>query len=134
MLVSVSCQKCGETFSLDVGEATQVEVEKTMRERKGFECPGHHVELASPLDYWTIDWSTLREGGAPSEEEWLADLKSRYAEVYDTQELYDTPYEITSFCYGIPCAKHKETGESVSMDFTSSPKGKRYYYILGGAK
>lgn len=130
-LVQVHCKECGEDFKLDVGDATPEEVEAELAARDTFECPGHHVELSSPMNYWEIDWESAEEGSAPTDEEWLAKLKESYDEVYDSaQAVKDAGIEITSFAFGIPMAKDVETGKDINLDFASAPSGKRYYYVV----
>jgi hypothetical protein len=60
--VKATCRKCGETFTLNIGENTLDEAIQLLKQKQGFECTaGHHVELGSPLDYWTIHPETLHE-------------------------------------------------------------------------
>jgi hypothetical protein len=40
-------------------------------------------------------------------------------------------FDVDSFSYGICIAINRETREKVYLDFTGSPKGKRFYYIMG---
>jgi hypothetical protein len=127
MLVSVHCKKCDETGTLDVGNFSKEEIIKMLQKRDGFQCFGSHVELGSPIDYWEIDWNSLRDGSAPTEEQFLEDLRSKYEEVLTTKEI-SKKYEINGFAYGGCSATNKETGEDVGFLFTHSPKGERYYY------
>ena len=58
--VNATCRKCGGTITLNIGENTLDEAIEMLKQRKGFECTaGHHVELGSPMDYWTIHPETI---------------------------------------------------------------------------
>jgi hypothetical protein len=130
MLVDFECSKCGEVFTMDIHDKTLEEVQEDLKKKEGFHCPGNHVELGSPANHWVMMPESLREGSAPTEEEFLADLKSQKGEVYTTQELDSSPYEITSFAYCTAIAYRRDNGDKVYLDFTHSPKGTRYYYPL----
>ena len=61
-MVKATCNKCKKTFTLNIGENTVEEAIEVLKSTKGFECTaGHHVELGSPADYWTIHPETLHE-------------------------------------------------------------------------
>ena len=60
--VKATCRKCGETFTLNIGENTLEEAIEVLKSRKGFECPsGKHSEKGSPADYWTLHPETLQD-------------------------------------------------------------------------
>jgi hypothetical protein len=126
-LLKVTCRKCGESTKLDTCDKSREEVEKWLKkDDDGFQCFGNHVEFGSRADYWTIDWNSEEEGHAPTEEDFLAELKSKYSEVYDTQELQKF-YEVVGFFYGMCTSKSKATNVEKVFDFVRSPKGTRYY-------
>jgi hypothetical protein len=126
-LVKIHCSKCGEESKLDTCGKSRKEVEKWLNEvGDGFQCFGHHVEFGSRADYWTIDWDSEEEGHAPTEEEFLAKLKSEYSEVYENQEITKF-YEVVGFSYGMCSVINKATSEKKFFNFTHSPKGTRYY-------
>jgi hypothetical protein len=133
MLVNVRCTICGESSKIDIGDMTKDEVEKLLKERDTFQCFGNHVELTSPLKFWVIDWDSIHQGSAPTEEEFLNKLKSKYKEVLTTDELSER-YIVKGFLYGMCTVESKtekeEWGEPVSkaFQFTQSSSGKRYYY------
>jgi hypothetical protein len=124
-LLKVSCRKCGESSRLDTCGKSREEIEKWLKQDGGFQCFGNHVEIGSRSDYWTIDWESEVEGHAPTEEEFLQELKSKFKEVYNTKELQDK-YTIQGFSSGM-CVVETENGEKKVFDFTHSPKGTRYY-------
>lgn len=126
-LVSFYCKKCGGTYKLDIGDASREKIEASLRKRDSFECPGHHVELTSPLNYWEIDWNSLEETEVQSQEEWLNDLKKTHSVVVDTEEL-ERNYEVEGFCYGLCIAKDKTTNKKVTFNFATGPDEKRYYF------
>lgn len=126
-LIKFHCKKCGGDFKLNVGNASKEEVEKTLNKWDSFECPGHHVELTTPLKFWEIDWSSLEESETMPQEEWLANLKSTYEIVVNTKELSEL-YEVQGFYMGVCLAKNKATGKEVTFDFATSPSGDRYYF------
>jgi hypothetical protein len=60
--VKATCRKCGETFTLNIGENTLDEAIEMLKQSQGFECTaGKHIEQGSPMDYWTIHPETLHE-------------------------------------------------------------------------
>lgn len=121
MIIEGNCLKCGSKVQLDIGDKTKEQAIELLKEHRGFECPGHHVELGSPYpNYWRIDDWEMVEGKAPSEEEFLADLKSKAKEVRTTEEMRGL---IAAFAYGEPL-----TNDGYSWSFCHSPKGTRYYY------
>jgi hypothetical protein len=127
-LVKVTCKKCLESTMMDIGDMSKEDVIKALsNDKDGFHCFGHHVEFGNRIDYWTIDWNTVEEGNAPSEEDFLAKLKEQYKEVYRYDEVQHH-YNIKGFIYGICTATNVTTGEEVSLSFTHSPKGTRYYF------
>jgi hypothetical protein len=126
-LVKITCKKCGESTKMDIGEMTREQVEKALsNDKNGFHCFGNHVEFGNRIDYWKIDWDSVTEGSAPSEEDFISDLKSRHNEVYDKDEL-EHLYSVKGFMYGMCVAEHKETGKEKAFEFVHSPKGTRYY-------
>jgi hypothetical protein len=123
MLLVGKCKKCDTTIKLDVKERTLPEAIETLKKMDTFHCPGHHVELCSPYPrYWNVDEWEFQEGAAPTDEEFLAELKGKYKDVCDTYEMQARDV-ITSFSYGLPM-----TNDGKNWDFTQSPSGKRYYF------
>lgn len=127
MLVKVSCKKCGESAKLDVGDMSKGDVEALLTKQKTFNCFGNHVELCSPINYWTIDWNETESGHALSEEEFVKQLQNSHGKVYSKCELQEE-YEVIGFKYSLCVTKHKQSGETVEFDFIHSPKGARYYF------
>lgn len=126
-MVTVKCRKCNESSKIDMGNHTREEVEKWLKKDDGgFQCFGNHVEFGSRADYWTIDWNSEEEGHAPTEEDFLTELKSKCSEVYDTTSLQET-YDVIGFLSGMCRVRDKNTGLEKYFDFVHSPKGKRYY-------
>jgi hypothetical protein len=126
-LVKVKCKKCGETSTLDTGKMTKEEVEKALsNDKNGFHCFGNHVEFGNRIDYWEIDWDSITEGSAPSEEDFVKNLKSKYKEVYCNKEI-ENFYKVIGFQYGRCIAENKETSREMVFNFVHSPKGTRYY-------
>lgn len=129
MLVDVKCSKCGESSKLDTADMSQKEVQKWLdKSGDGFQCFGNHVELCERSRFWTVDWSTMKEGSGPTDEEFVEKLKLNHKEVYKNKDL-DTRYKVTGFSYGMCITEDKQTGETACFDFTRSPSGERYYYI-----
>ena len=124
MLLSGVCKKCGGNVALDVGSTTdKEEIKKRLLAMSAFHCPGHHVEITSPYPaYWDIDDWKFEEGAAPSEEEFISDLRKEHIEVIDTAEMAERNI-IIGFAYGFPM-----TNDGNSWTFAHSPKGKRWYY------
>jgi len=123
MLLVGSCKKCGCTIRLDIGSLTREEAIERLSAQDTFSCPGHHVELSSPHPYyWNLDEWELAEGTAPSDEEFVVNLRRRYPEVIDAEEMTRRGI-ITGFAFGLPL-----TNDGNVWDFCESPSGKRWYY------
>lgn len=123
MMLKGTCKGCGCTIKLDIGNKTLDEVKESLGKQDGFSCPGHHVELNSPYPhYWNIDEWELIEGSAPTDEEVLAELKKKFVEVIDTEEMTNR-HIITGFSSGYPI-----TNDGNNWNFTTAPSGKRFYY------
>jgi hypothetical protein len=126
MLLVGTCKKCGCTIRLDIGSMSREEAIETRSRQRTFSCPGHHVELSPAYPrYWNLDEWELVEGDAPSEEEFVAALTSKYPEVVDTEEMMRRGI-ITGFAFGLPV-----TSDGNAWDFCHSPSGKRWYYRAG---
>lgn len=126
MLLQGKCTKCDCLVSLDIGDKTKEEAIEGVRQWGTFHCVGHHLELCSPYPkYWNMDEWLLAEGKAPTEEEFVADLKSKYEYVIDTEEMTKLNI-IKGFSYGFPI-----TNDGKNWSFDHSPKGKRWYYTGG---
>jgi len=123
MLLVGSCKKCGCTIRLDIGMLTREEAIARLSEQDTFSCPGHHVELSSPHPhYWDLDEWEFVEGSAPSDEQFVAELRKKYLEVIDAEEMSQRGI-ITGFAFGLPL-----TNDGNVWDFCESPSGKRWYY------
>jgi len=132
--VAGCCKKCGAKIKIVLGTLTPDQARKKLEGIRMFECPGHHVELSGPLDYWEIDWSDIHEDDAklPTDEEWLGEKRGLYEHVVTTQELDSAVDEVVGFSMGL-CAVRRN-GQREYVDFADSPSGKRYYFIgLKGA-
>jgi hypothetical protein len=125
MLLKVHCKKCDVDFKMDIGEKSKDEIRVSLGKRQEFECPGHHVELNGPLNYWEL--GEVIPGEAPTEADWLADKQARGIRLYSNDEVRDL-FSCDGFSMGLFCGKNKKTGESVVLDFCNSPEGHRYYY------
>jgi hypothetical protein len=123
MLLVGSCKKCGCTIRLDISSLTREQAIERLSGQNTFSCPGHHVELSAPHPYyWNLDEWELVEGKTPSDEEFVADLRKRYFEVLDAEEMARRGI-ITGFAFGLPL-----TNDGNAWDFCESPSGKRWYY------
>jgi hypothetical protein len=127
VLVDVTCKICDETFQFDMGDKSLEELKKILGERDSFQCPGHHFENGSPLDY--LIFGKVHEGSAPSENEWLGKMHELHSKIYTSDDLPLT-FEVVGFSSGLCVAKIRATGEKVVLDFKASPSGKRYYYMF----
>jgi len=125
MIANVTCQKCGSKGKFDVGNVSTVEAAQDKVNGAHMQsCPfGNHVELTDI--HYVVE--SLEEGSAMSEDEFVAKMEADGYDLWTTDELYESPIEITSFAYGLPMANIN--GQSVNLDFVTSPSGKRYYYM-----
>ena len=131
-MVEATCNKCKETFTLNIGENTLDEAIEMLKSTKGFQCTaGKHVELGSPGDYWTIHPETLHDDQPITDEDWIEKLKASTANrtVWDTQELA-RDLEIAAFSAGFCFGKNRKTLEKACFDYAASPSGKRYYWRI----
>lgn len=131
MLVKAMCRKCGKSGYFDIGEMSKDEAMSALIKMKNFQCSfGNHTELMSPIEFMDFDWDNLIEASSPSEDEFLNELKAKYAEVYTKEELQEK-YVIDSFMYG-QCLCHNKNNEDDMkvFSFVTSPEGKRYYISL----
>lgn len=126
-LVDVKCKKCGESSKLDIGDMLKEDVDQWLEKGNGFQCFGNHVEFGSRSDYWEVDWESLQEGNAPTEQDFEEELRSKSVEVYTTKELSQL-YEVNSFNYGLCFVIDKSTREEKVFNFIHSPQGTRFYY------
>jgi hypothetical protein len=128
-LINVTCNRCGEKFQMDIGHMTLDEIKATLAKRDSFNCPGHHFEIGSPLDYWTF--GEFCNGSAPTEAEWYDTVREKYGKLYTSDELGEM-FEVTGFSSGMCVTRVKgSNGETAIFDFKSSPNGTRYYYRTG---
>ena len=123
------CTKCDATIKVALGTLTPEEGRKRLEGIQMFECPGHHVELSGPLNYWEIDWETVHEDDAKlaTDEEWLAEKRGLYEHGVTTQELDSVVDKVVGFSMGL-CAVMRN-GLKEYVDFADSPSGRRYYFI-----
>ena len=131
MLLKATCKKCKKTGHFDIGSSTREEIEAKLKKMKTFHCNfGSHMEIISPIDMYDFDWDNLIEGNAPTEEQFLVDLKKIYPEVYTTKELREK-YTVISFMNG-GCLVHSKTDEDdlKTFSYVHSPKGERYYFNI----
>jgi hypothetical protein len=128
MLLKAKCSICNKEGLFDISNMKRTEVEPILAAKKSFNCSfGNHFENMSPISFMTFDWDNLIEGEAPSEEDFLKELKSQYTEVYTKEEL-ENKYVIDGFLYG-QCLVHSLNNEDdlKVFNFVESPKGTRYY-------
>jgi len=123
------CNECGSEIRLVLdGDVTDVEsareiAREALKKMNAFECPGHHMEICSPYPhYWNVDEWVLESSNVMTEEEFVSHLRSKFTEVLTTDEMIKRNV-ITSFAYGTPM-----TNDGIDWNFTSSPKGRRFYY------
>jgi len=113
---------------MDIGTMTKEQFIQHLSKRKnGFECPGHHVELDSPLNYWIL--GDIIEGSIQSESDWLDSMKKNGRILYSNDDVREL-FTCNGFSYGIFCGKEKSTGKDIMLDFSTSPDGNRYYYRI----
>ena len=127
MLCKTTCKKCGESFKLDIGTMTKEQTIEKLSKQNRFECPGHHVELNSPMDYWVL--GEIIEGSIQSESDWLESMKKNGRILYSNDDVREL-FNCTGFSMGIFCGTDKKTKERVLLDFSTSPEGNRYYYRI----
>jgi len=123
---SAKCKKCGETARF---QGTREELEAYL-DQESFHCnPGHHMELCGPRVYLEVDYDNPGEPEElPTDEQVLADLKTRYRWAGDTKALGEE-FEVVGFSFGLCVAVRKATGDKEVLDFMHTPDGTRYYYL-----
>lgn len=134
--VKASCRKCGETFDLNIGENSREEVENLLRQQRTVNCPGQHVELSGPLDYWELHWDQVGEREEPpSDEEYgqkLVEEKGRENVFYMGDKSIGELLRIPSL-HEIKGLDHMGFGEFADAQhwYTryDSPKGTTRFYV-----
>lgn len=131
MLVKGVCKKCKQTVGFDLGNLTVEEAKESLAKQESTQCiAGNHVELMSPMELYEIDWDNpVQDYKTPTEEEFVADLKTKFAEVYPDEDFRDN-YTVDGFMMG-KCLCHKKDNEDDMkvFDFVHSPQHKRYYVL-----
>lgn len=131
MLVTIFCKKCLKKWDADIGDLTKEEVLANLGGLASFHCDaGNHMEMSSPLNYWEIDWDTLREGYTPSDKDFVEELKKVYPIVVHYSD-FTKLFENIGFAYGSCIANvigdPNET--PIMLNFIHTPKERtRYYY------
>lgn len=127
VLVNIICKRCGGHGKIDIGNKSLDEIKEILKKRDAFECHlGHHFENASPFEFW--EFGDIEEGKAPTDEEWFNEMIKRYKELYTSDDL-SVKFNVIGFAGGMCIAKFKKSGETVYLSYSSSPSGKRYYYV-----
>jgi hypothetical protein len=128
-LLKAYCKKYDNHFKIDIGEKSYDEVIAIYKRQTSFHCnAGNHVELSSPLNYWTIEKEVV-EKVIPTNEEKLMELKKNYSEVYQNKDLSEF-YEVSGFSAGCCICRNKATKKKAYFDFTHIGN-ERYYYKIG---
>ena len=116
---------------IDIGDSTKVEIIALLEKREGFHCDaGNHMEISSPLNYWDIDWDTIKDGASLTDEEFVEELKKVYPIVVHYSD-FTKLFENIGFAYGSCIANvigdPNET--PIMLNFIHTPKERtRYYY------
>lgn len=84
MLIKTTCNKCGESFHIDLGGMSRGEAQAAFRklDTTSRQCPGGHVEFGGFRALWNLDDALRRaydlgegvELAVPSDEEHLTRL------------------------------------------------------------
>ena len=131
MLVEAFCKKCQNKFMIDIGDSTKEEIIALLEKQEGFHCDaGNHMEMSSPLNYWDIDWDTIKDGASLTDEEFVEELKKVYPIVVHYSD-FTKLFENVGFAYGSCIANvigdPNET--PIMLNFIHTPKERtRYYY------
>lgn len=131
MLVEAFCKKCQNKFMIDIGDSTKEEIIALLEKQEGFHCDaGNHMEISSPLNYWDIDWDTIKDGASLTDEEFVEELKKVYPIVVHYSD-FTKLFENIGFAYGSCIANvigdPNET--PIMLNFIHTPKERtRYYY------
>ena len=131
MLVEAFCKKCQNKFMIDIGDSTKEEIIALLEKQEGFHCDaGNHMEMSSPLNYWEIDWDTIKDGASLTDEEFVEEFKKTYPIVLSHSD-FPKVFENVGFAYGSCIANvigdPNET--PIMLNFIHTPKERtRYYY------
>lgn len=127
--VEAHCRKCDETFKISIGELSAEDARANLEAQATTNCPGHHVELSGPSNYWEIDWTDIKDNGkAPmTDEEWLAGYTDKFEHVVDTAGLGGVVDKVVGFAAGF--CHVRRNGVDEYLDYANSPSGKRYYFV-----
>ncbi len=67
-ILNAKCKKCGATVRIKMGDKSREEVIEKLSAWDGFECPGFHVEIVSPVNFWEFGEITEEEDGKTNEQ------------------------------------------------------------------
>jgi len=124
-LVDVTCNRCGIKYQMDIGEKSLDDVKSILAKRDYFQCPGHHFEGVSPLNF--ITFGEIHEGVAPTDKDWYEKMQELHGELYVSDEL-PARFDVLGFSSGLCVVKEHATGETVTLSYRMSPSGIRHYY------
>lgn len=141
MMISTSCNKCGSTVQLELGQMTKEEAEKAFRrmDQNGGHCPGQHMELGGLWSMWNLDEVLHRaydlnqatpSAPLPTDEEHVESLRSRGKEVWDGGANKVPGLNLPSL-HSITGLSHMGSGNFASSTHvflrSDSPLGTRFY-------
>jgi len=127
--VKFTCKKCGINSKIDIGTMTKEQAIEALSKWEFFECPGHHVEGCSPLNFWEIDWSSIEEKEAETIEAWKERMTKSHGQLYDHDQVSES-FTITGFAMGNAYGTEKATGKDIWLDFAKGPDNRRYYWCM----
>lgn len=127
MLLNVECKKCQSKFQIDIGNDSIEQTKEKLSKMDTFSfCPGHHVEISSPINYLILN--DIVPGKALTDKEWLKAQKKNTSKKLMTKDQVEKLFICDGFSYGLYCGHNKKTNEKVVLDFITSPSGVRYYF------
>jgi len=70
-----TCKICGAELQVNIGDLTVEEVKEKLAARRGYECPGFHVELGAMLEGYDWDFTPFEAEPVMTDEQWVEKLR-----------------------------------------------------------
>lgn len=141
MMINTSCNKCGTTFQLELGELNRAEAERALKrfDVNGGQCPGQHMEMGGLWQMWNLEDALHRaydlgeastSNAVPSDKEHVESLQALGHEVLDGGSNAVPELNLPSI-HTLNCLSHIGSGNFASATHLylrcDSPRGTRFY-------
>jgi hypothetical protein len=123
-----TCKTCGESLRVEIGGMSPEDAAAKLKDVRGYQCPGMHVELSTMFDGYVWDMKPFEAEAPPTDEEWVKKLQEQGLEVLDGHHGSSlAPRNL----HGMRDLKHIGFGYFESdthlYERADSPRGHRFY-------